>query len=241
MRRSQSLFLTWTLAFAVIALLAGVALAQDADKAAAARPTPAVGEITIEKIPAQKVLVRQVQGGYDKHQEVFSDLKGTATRALGAGAGTGAAGAKAAEAELAADCVGLYAVDPDSTTTATAKAAFNWSAALLVPDNFKLPAGTRAKALSVPASDYKMETLPAIEAAVMYSTIGRAPTDGLKFFSWMADNGYVQVGPTRMVYFTDPKFDLLRATAQQVRDSKTKIIVPIHKRERPIALKNEKQ
>jgi len=231
MRRSPSLFLTWTLGLAGIATLAGVAQAQDAK---AAKPTTAVGEITIEKVPAQKVLSRTIQGGYNVHQEVFSDLKTTSTKLIAA------SGIKVEEA-VAADCVALYATDPDSTTSTAAKAAFSWTAALLVPDAFKLPSNTRAKALSVPASDYRLETLPAIQAAVMYTTIGRAPTDGLKFFGWMADNGYVQVGPTRMLYFTDPKFDLLRATPEQVRDSKTKIFVPIKKRDRPIALKNEKQ
>jgi hypothetical protein len=195
--------------------------------------TPTLGEIKIEKIPPQKVLSRQIQGGYERHQEVFADLKGTMMAATPAQAPAGKALA------LAADCLGIYPFDPDAVTDAASKARFEWGAALLVPQNFRLARGTKAKALSVPASDYKVQTLPAIEAGVMYSTIGRAPVDGLKFFPWMAENGYVQVGPTRMVYFTDPSVDLMRATPEQLQAAQTKIIVPIKKRARNISLKKQ--
>lgn len=221
-----------TLLAAGIAVMAGFAQAQDSPKA-----EPALGEITIEKVPPQKVLYRNLQGGYDKTQEAFTDLKGVMMRQ--AATVKPAAGASTAQAAtLAADCIGIYPFDPD----AVAKSRLEWGAAVLIPDtpafrNFKAPAN--AKALSVPASEYKVQTLPAIEAAVMYSTVGRSPQDGLKFFPWLAENGYVQVGPTRMLYFADPSVDLLKATPEQVAGTKTKIIVPIKKRERDIKLKKE--
>ncbi|HEV2846817.1 MAG TPA: hypothetical protein VG477_18320, partial [Thermoanaerobaculia bacterium] len=167
----------------------------------------------------------------------FSDLKGVMMRqAAAARPAAGAANVQAAT--LAADCIGIYPFDPD----AVAKSRLEWGAAVMIPDtaafrNFKAPA--KAKALSVPASDYKVKTLPAIEAAVMYSTVGRSPQDGLKFFPWLAENGYVQVGPTRMLYFSDPSVDLLKATPEQIAATKTKIIVPIKKRARDIKLEKE--
>ncbi len=242
MKRSRSLPFFFALGTVGIAALGNLALAQDPKPGP---PPEDTAKITIEKISPQRVLSRQIQGGYDRHQEVFSDLKDTMVRQIGtpaAPAGGRAAGGRAAGAKaavLAADCLGIYPFDPDAVTDAASKARFEWGAALFVPQNFRLARGVKAKALSVPASEYKVQTLPAIEAAVMYSTVGRAPVDGLKFFSWMAENGYVQVGPTRMVYFTDTTVDLMRATPGQIQDTKTKIIVPIKKRDRNISLKNQ--
>ena len=247
MKRNPSLLFVSALAIAG-ASLGSLALAQDpkqppagaqAVKPAREKPKgaePTLGEIKIERIAPQKVLTRQIQGGYDKHQEVFADLKGTM---MASSPPQAPARGKALAVAAAADCLGIYPFDPDAVTNAAEKARFEWGAALLVPQEFKLSPSIKAKALSVPASEYKVQTLPSIEAAVMFSTVGRAPVDGLKFFSWMAENGYVQVGPTRMVYFTDTSVDLQRATPGQIQETKTKIIVPIKKRDRNISLKKQ--
>lgn len=263
MKRSPSLFFLGALLVVGVIALGHFALAQDAkpgaqpesvqasagdlspDQAVAPKPVapgavPPLGEIKIEKILPQRVLTRQITGGYEKHQEVFSDIKGTVVRTLTAQAAVGgnaaakAAATKAVAAAAAADCVGLYAFDPDTVE----KTSLQWNAAVIVPTTFKAPA-IKARALSVPASEYKVQTLPAVDAAVMYSTVGRAPVDGLKFFPWLAENGYAQIGPTRMVYFSDTTVDLLKATPEQIRNTRTKIIVPIKKRDRNIALTKE--
>jgi hypothetical protein len=129
----------------------------------------------------------------------------------------------------------------DAAADKKAAPRFQWTAALPVPVGFKAPAGP-AKALSVPASGYEVTTLPATLAAVMFSTVGRAPVDGLKFFGWMADNGYVQVAATRMVYYTKPgnavaPAEMLNASKELINSEETKIIVPIAPRGRQIALK----
>jgi hypothetical protein len=225
---------TWTLLVSGIAVMAGVAQAQDAS---APKAVPALGVITIEKIPAQKVLSRNLQGGYDKTQEAFNDLK-TVMMQQAATVKPAPQAATAQATAVAADCIGIYPFDPD----AVAKSRMEWGAAIMIPDtpafrNFKVPAP--AKRLSVPASEYKVETLPAIEAAVMYSTVGRSAEDGLKFFPWLAETGHVQVGPTRMLYFSDTTIDLLKATPEQIAATKTKIMVPIKKRDRDIKLKKD--
>lgn len=223
-----------TLLVVGIALMAGFVHAQEPSDAKAG---PALGEITIEKVPPQKVLYRNLQGGYDKTQEAFNDLKGVMMQQAAARK-PAAEAARVQATTLAADCIGIYPFDPD----AVAKSRLEWGAAILIPDtpafrNFKAPA--QAKALSVPASEYRVQTLPAIEAAVMYSTVGRSAQDGLKFFPWLAENGYVQVGPTRMLYYSDPSVDLLKATPEQISATRTKIFVPIKKRERDIKLQKE--
>lgn len=196
---------------------------------------PVLGRISIENIAPVRVLYRDLQGGYDKTQEAFADLKGVMMRFEASSSSGPPALAAAQPAALIADCLGIYPFDPD----AVPKDSMSWGAAVIVPETagfrrFRAP--RRAAKLSVPASGYGLQTLPAIEAAVMYSTVGRSPQDGLKFFSWMAENGYVQVGPTRMLYFSDPSVDLLKATPEQIAATKTKIIVPITKREREISL-----
>ncbi|HEV2846114.1 MAG TPA: hypothetical protein VG477_14765, partial [Thermoanaerobaculia bacterium] len=52
-----------TLLAAGIAVMAGFAQAQNSSDAKA---EPVMGEITIEKVAPQKVLYRNLQGGYDK-------------------------------------------------------------------------------------------------------------------------------------------------------------------------------
>jgi hypothetical protein len=51
-----------------------------------------------------------------------------------------------------------------------------------------------------PESPYKLMILRESSAALVDSTVAHAAQDGLAMFPWMAKNGYVQVGPTRMEY-----------------------------------------
>ncbi len=203
-----------------------------------------LGQIHIEKVPAVTVIQRTLTGGYDKTNEAFVDLKQTMLRQVKA------AHLKIESAAAAgAVCYGVYPQDPDREAAAVKEeeaekkppTPFRWTAALPVPAGFKAPAES-AKPLSVPASGYEVTTLPATLAAVMFSTVGRAPVDGLKFFGWMADNGYVQVAATRMVYYTKAgnavgQAEMLNASQALINSEETKIIVPIAPRARQIALK----
>src|SRR5215218_730103 len=123
MKRSPSLLFISALAVAGVSL-GSLALAQDpkqpqpagaqAGKPAGERPTgaePTLGEIKIERIAPQKVLTRQIQGGYDKHQEVFADLKGTM---MASSPPKAPARGKALALAAAADCLGIYPFDPDA-------------------------------------------------------------------------------------------------------------------------------
>jgi hypothetical protein len=199
-----------------------------------------LGQIHIEKVPEVTVIQRTVTGGLDKTNEAFVDLKQAMLREVKASRVKIEASAVAS-----AVCYGLYPQDPDRVKAEATKggAPLQWTAALPVPAGFKAPAEP-AKALSVPASNYEVKTLPATLAAVMFSTVGRASVDGLKFFGWMAENGYVQVAPTRMVYYAKPgnavgQAEMLNAAPALINSEETKIIVPIAVRPRGIALKPE--
>jgi hypothetical protein len=225
-----------------------------------------LGEITLEKIPALHVVSRTVVVGFDKTNEVFVDLKMATLKQInkqglfpksdpnelkfGANHRV-AAGGSASSLATSQDCVASYAVDPDSTSTSSAGAneeavpgpppAVEWTAHIPVPPGFVAPSTKDSQLTVKDAGPYEVGDLPATLAATMFSTVGRAATDGLKFFVWMAENGYVQTGPTRMVYYQKggtrvAMAEMLNASQPMINLQETKIIVPVKKRDRGNAL-----
>jgi hypothetical protein len=72
-----------------------------------------------------------------------------------------------------------------------------------------------------PEAPYKLMILQQTSAALVDSTVAQAGQDGLAMFPWMAKNGYVQVGPTRMEYHSHEG---------QLSEIKVTIIVPVKER-----------
>jgi hypothetical protein len=183
---------------------------------AASEATPL--NIRIEKIPAAVVLVREVAGPYSQHPVVFKEMMdyvGKNYRAVGA-------------------CFGIYPNDPDAVKSGNLR----WQVGVRVtqgaPLGFgnNLPISTlkpaspaqlrRAISKLKPAeTPYHLQVLDPAEAAVVESTVARSPKDGLAMFPWMAENGYVQVAPTRMEYLSH------EGPPQHI---KVRIIVPVQKR-----------
>ncbi len=252
-----------------------VAVAQAAAAAAGSPDNPLgntwdaakLGEIRLEIIPAQHVVSRTVVAGYDKTNAVFVDLKMAMLKQLnkqglfpkGDGgqlkySGTYRTATAASSSAIAAqDCTASYPVDPDTAVTSSEEGvepgfppAVEWTAHIPVPPGFQAPSAKDSLLAVRDAGPYEVGDLPGTLAATMFSTVGRAPTDGLKFFVWMAENGYVQTGPTRMVYFQKggsrvAMAEMLNASQPMIKLQETKIIVPVAKRGRGIGLKPASQ
>jgi hypothetical protein len=80
-----------------------------------------------------------------------------------------------------------------------------------------------------PQSPYGLKILPKTNAAVVDSTVSAAAQDGLAMFPWMATNGYVQVGATRMEYLSH------EGPPSEMRVT---IIVPVKRRPSGLRLNN---
>jgi hypothetical protein len=179
----------------------------------------AATHVEVIHLPAAIVLYRSATGPYSQHPVVFDELMkyvGANYRAVGA-------------------CFGVYPHDPDATRTADLK----WEVGVRVipgaPLGYgknlpieELPnqsaAGLKGLMLRMktPAEPYKLRIQEETTAAVLESTVERAPQDGLALFPWMAKNGYVQIGPTRMEYLSH------EGPPSQI---KVRIILPVKIRE----------
>ena len=109
------------------------------------------------------------------------------------------------------DCFGIYPMDPDAVAS---PAALRWRVGVRV-------SAKPGQRLQAPKPPYKLERLPATQAAVLETRVDTAATDGLALLRWMPENGYVQTGPTRMEYLAHDGNPLLIPA---------RIIVPIKKR-----------
>jgi DNA-binding winged helix-turn-helix (wHTH) protein len=174
--------------------------------------------VAVEKVPASWALIREVRGSYETHPEVFQEMMtyaGSNFRVVG-------------------DNFGIYPVDPDAAKANT----LHWEVGVRITAGEPLGYGNSLPLITSlgktpqdlendkqkfkrPLAPYKIVLLDSVEAAVVESTVEETPTDGLSMFRWLAENGYVQVGPTRMEF---QKFD---GPANKVP---TRIMIPIQKR-----------
>lgn len=180
--------------------------------------------VYVEKIPASWALVRDVSGSYEEHPEVFQEMMkyvGKNFRAVGA-------------------CFGIYPFDPDAVKSGNLR----WQVGVRVAPGQPLGFGgamplraVSAKSskqlqrdrqkLRQPETPYKLVLLEGEETAVLDSSVENAPKDGLSMFRWLAENGYVQVGPTRMEYLSHDG---------PPNKIPTRIIIPVKKRESGLAV-----
>lgn len=174
--------------------------------------------VYVQSIPASWAVVRDVQGGYEMHPQVFEEMMkyvGANFRAVGA-------------------CFGIYPMDPDAVKRGTLR----WQVGVRVTPGKPLGFGNQVsmdrfstrstqqlqrdrRQLKEPAAPYRLLLIESVEAAVVETSVAEAPRDGLSMFRWMAENGYVQAGPTRMEY--------LSHEGPPTRIG-TRIIVPVQKR-----------
>lgn len=180
-------------------------------------------EIRVEKIPELTVLYQTVYGNYDFHPQVFSRMMGLLRET---------AEPRSINAAIAATggCIGVYPMDPDEVEATQ----FQWAAAIPVPAGYKLSerlAEPTLSSLAVRTSEYEVRTLPAVEAAVLDSTVAESPVDGLRMYNWLNENGYAQAAPTRMLFFNDEDIDVTKASIDRLLAGRTRIILPIKKRE----------
>lgn len=174
--------------------------------------------VRMESVPASWVVVREVQGGYEKHTQVFDELMryvGANFRAVGY-------------------CFGIYPTDPDAVKAGTQR----WQVGVRVVPGKALGYGNNLPMESLSRmsprqleqqrrqfkkaqSPYRLELLEETETAMVESSVEEAPQDGLSMFGWMAKNGYVQIGPTRMEYLSH------EGAPNKIP---TRIVVPVKKR-----------
>jgi len=174
--------------------------------------------IQVRTVGGSVVLYRDVIGSYDQHPTVFNELMNYAHSMYG----------------ISGQFFGIYPIDPD----AVQGNALKWQVGIRVtpekpgtsapesdPSKQEFPSPELLKrtldSLQTPASPYKLMILDQTEVATIDSTIARAAQDGLSIGPWLARNGYVQIGPTRMEYlsYQGPPGDI-----------KVRILVPIKKR-----------
>lgn len=162
------------------------------------------------------IICREVAGPYDLSPKYFAQLSKYADERYRAAGGL----------------LGMYPVDPDAVSSPD---QLKWFVAQQVIEGAPLGLGSSAmpqrhspletarirKQLQSPQGPYKLSIIPEQTVAVIRSTIGRAVSDGLSMFPWMARNGYVQIAPTRMEFL---------ATKGKVATIPVRIIVPIKKR-----------
>lgn len=133
--------------------------------------------ISVQRVSGGTILVRDVAGSYARHPEVFAELmrhRDQFYRGVG-------------------DCFGVYPMDPDAIA---ADEMLRWRVGVRVAP---LNAGDVVRRAP---RGYRIERMPDTDAAVIETDVQRAAMDGLSVIRWMAENGYVQVGPTRLEYRT---------------------------------------
>ena len=182
--------------------------------------------VAVETVRPAIVLYRDVTGSYSQHPVVFKEMMyyvGKTYRVVG-------------------DCFGVYPRDPDAVPPAQLK----WQVGVRIMPGQPLGFGNRLplaaspdssiselrdvlKRVKLPAPPYKLKILDGGEAAVLSSTVENAAVDGLSMFQWMADNGYVQMGPTRMEYLSHEESSMRIPV---------RIVLPVQKR--PSGLKSSK-
>lgn len=191
---------------------------------AAPESSTTIPTVRVEEVAPAIILYQDVRGDYSKHPEVFLNMMnyvGARYRAVGA-------------------CFGIYPVDPD----AAKRGELTWQVGVRVTSGAPLGFGKNIpveqvkpasvsqlqrmmKQLKVPDAPYHLQIMPASLAGVVESTIATAASDGLYMFKWMAENGYVQIAPTRMEYLSHD------GPPSQIP---TRIIVPVKKRESGLKL-----
>jgi hypothetical protein len=171
--------------------------------------------VRIERIAAKPVLIRTVTGPYSKHPEAFTEfMRFAESKYLTVGR-----------------CFGIYPTDPDAI-----KGDPTWMIGVEVsvgsPGHVEAvgrtgssPAETLRRLATPKSPGYRLRELPAVQVATLHSTVARSASDGLRLVKWLADNGYAQVGPTRMEYLSHdgPPNSL-----------PTRIVVPVVARHRQI-------
>lgn len=175
-------------------------------------------EVEITRVPAAIIIYREVTGPYSQHPEAFREMMDYV------GKNYAAAGA----------CFGIYPMDPDAVESQNLK----WEVGVRVVPGEPLGYGNSLplervpkmsdavlrrtlREMKRPEAPYKLRVMPAMTAGVRHSTVAKAAQDGLDLIPWMARNGYVQTGPTRMEYLSHegPPTEI-----------KVAIIVPMQKR-----------
>jgi hypothetical protein len=185
--------------------------------AAAATPSAqrADSVVRIERIPVKPVLLRTIKGPYSKHVEAFTEFM------------------KFAEAKYltVGRCFGIYPTDPDAikgdpTWMIGVEVSVGRPGHVATVGARQLAPGETLRRLAQPkAAGYQLRELPAIEAATLSSNVAQSSSDGLRLIKWLADNGYVQVGATRMEYLSHDG---------PPNAIPTRIIVPVTARQRQI-------
>jgi GyrI-like small molecule binding domain len=209
-----------TVGFGILLLsLGGVESGQQPDGAVPPK-------VEVSRIPSAIVIYREVTGPYSQHPVVFDQLMqyvGKNYRAVGA-------------------CFGIYPKDPDAVEVSELR----WEIGVRVVPGEALGYGKNLpieelpnvsdarlrqtlRRMKQPEAPYKLKILEGTTAAVVDSTVARAPQDGLAMIPWAPQNGYVQTGPTRMEYLSH------EGTPTEMR---VKIIVPVKKRESGLKLSN---
>jgi hypothetical protein len=174
--------------------------------------------IQVRAAPGSVILYRDVSGSYDQHPTVFNELMQYARRTY----------------RISGQFFGIYPVDPD----AAQGDALKWqvgirvtpgdpgtSASEPIPDGQDFPSAEALKrtlnSLHAPTLPYKLMILDQSEVATVDSTVAHAAQDGLSITPWLALNGYVQIGPTRMEYLS------YQGPPEEI---KVRILVPVKRR-----------
>lgn len=180
-----------------------------------ARPDAAV---RVSSVPSAIVLYREVTGPYDQHAKLFAEMMkytGENYRSVG-------------------PCFGVYPQDPDAVKSTE----LHWEIGVRVVPGLALGYGNNLpieqlpkksakewksvlRTMKAPEAPYKLKVIAPTEAVFVSSTVANAGRDGLAMFPWMAKNGYVQTGPTRMEYLSHD------GPPSQI---KVTIVVPMQKR-----------
>ena len=151
--------------------------------------------VQVRTMPGGMMLVRDVVGDYSQHPKIFLEMMAVRdTNYVAVG-----------------DCFGIYPTDPD---TLESTATLRWRVGVRV-------APEDAGQLKSPKAPYRLERLAAVEAAVLETNVKDAAIDGLAILRWLPENGYVQIGHTRMEYHTHEGNPMLIPA---------RIVVPIKKR-----------
>lgn len=199
-----------------LALIIGLALASADGQRLAAQTSVAdqsAKAIVVKTVPASIIVARDVTGPYSQHAVIFKQLLQYTAGKYGK-----------PEALL-----GIYPDDPDAVQPED----LHWTVAVRISGEDKdVPNATRGPqleedlkrsmgSLQQPSDPYKLVLIRESLAAVVESTVAAAPKDGLAIIPWMANNGFVQIAPTRMEYLT---------SSGDPASMKIRIIVPIKKR-----------
>lgn len=200
--------------FLSLAVLASVCIV--ATSARAFSDNRAGPTVVVARETPMVIICREVSGAYSLSPTYFGQLSRYADTRY----------------RVAGGFFGIYPVDPDAVSSA---GQLKWLVAQQVIGGTALGLGSSALPRRYSASEavavlrglpparnpYKLLIIPEQTVALIRSTIGRAGMDGLSMYPWMARNGYVQVGPTRMEFL---------ATTGSPSAIPVRIIVPIKRR-----------